>query len=39
MTALKHYGRKSAWTRIQDANKAKVSSDGNVKAGVALDIP
>ena len=39
MIALKYYGRKSAWTRIQDANKAKVSSDGNVKAGVALDIP
>jgi len=39
MIALKYYGRKSAWVRIQDANKAKVSSDGNVKAGVVLDIP
>ena len=39
MIALKYYGRKSAWIRIQDANKAKVSSDGNVKAGVVLDIP
>ena len=39
MIALKYYGRKSAWVRIQEANKAKVSSDGNVKAGVVLDIP
>ena len=33
---------KSVWRALglpEDANKAKVSSDGNVKAGVALDIP
>ena len=37
--AQKFYGRKSAWKDIQKANKATVSSDGNVKAGQVLVIP
>lgn len=37
--ALKFYGRKAQWRRIQQANKATISSDGNVKAGQTIIIP
>lgn len=37
--AQKYYGRKSAWRRIQDANKTIVPPDGKVKAGQTLEIP
>lgn len=39
MIALKYYGRKGAWRRIQDANKTAVSPDGKVKTGQVLSIP
>lgn len=37
--AKKYYGRKSAWRKIQDANKTKVPQDGKVQAGQELEIP
>ncbi len=37
--ALKFYGRKKAWPKIQQANKATISSDGKVKAGQKILIP
>ncbi len=37
--ALKFYGRKKAWPRIQDANRTTISSDGSVKAGQTIVIP
>ena len=37
--ALKFYGKRSAWTRIRDANKAVISTDGRVNAGVTIKLP
>lgn len=37
--AKKYYGRKSAWRKIQDANKTTVPQDGKVRAGDRLLIP
>ncbi len=37
--ARRFYGRKSAWTQIREANKATVSTDGKVRAGVELVLP
>lgn len=37
--ALAVYGRKSAWTRIQEANKATVPINGSVRAGQVLVLP
>ena len=37
--AKKYYGRKSAWRKIQDANKTIVPQDGKVRAGDELTIP
>lgn len=39
LIALRFYGRKSAWRRIQDANKATVPPTGDVKAGQTLVLP
>ena len=37
--ALKFYGRTSAWSRIRDANKAVISTDGRVRAGQKIVLP
>lgn len=37
--ALRFYGKRSAWTRIRDANKAEISTDGRVKAGAKITLP
>jgi nucleoid-associated protein YgaU len=37
--ALKFYGKKSAWPRIQAANRATISVDGKVRAGQKLVLP
>lgn len=37
--ARRFYGKKSAWKRIQEANKATVPIDGSVKAGQELSLP
>ena len=37
--ALRFYGKRSAWTRIRDANKAVISTDGRVNAGVTIKLP
>lgn len=37
--AMRFYGRKSAWSRIRDANKAIISTDGRVKAGQRIVLP
>lgn len=37
--AQRFYGHKSAWRKIQEANKAIVSSDGRVKVGQTLKLP
>ena len=37
--ARRFYGKKSAWRRIQEANKATVSTDGKVRAGAELKLP
>jgi len=39
LIALRFYGRKSAWRRIQDANKTTVPPNGDVKAGQTLVLP
>lgn len=39
LIALRFYGRKSAWRRIQDANKTAVPPNGDVKAGQTLVLP
>ena len=37
--AIRFYGKRSAWTRIRDANKAVISTDGRVNAGVKIKLP
>ena len=37
--AIRFYGRRSAWSKIRDANKAVVSTDGRIKAGQKLVLP
>ena len=37
--ALRFYGKRSAWTRIRDANKTVISTDGRVNAGVTIKLP
>ena len=37
--ALRFYGRISAWKEIREANKAFISTDGRVNAGVKLKLP
>jgi len=39
LIALRFYGRKSAWRKIQDANKTTVPLNGDVKAGQTLVLP
>ena len=37
--ALRFYGKRSAWLTIRDANKAVISTDGRVNAGVTITLP
>ena len=37
--ALRFYGTRSAWERIREANKAKITTTGHVKAGDVLILP
>lgn len=37
--ALRFYGRKSAWQKIRDANKAIISTDGRVRVGDTIKLP
>lgn len=37
--ALRFYGRKSEWVRIQKANRATVPLNGDVRAGTVLTLP
>lgn len=37
--ALRFYGRRDAWKRIQEANKATVSSDARIKVGQKIRLP
>lgn len=37
--ALRFYGKRSAWLTIRDANKAVISTDGRVNAGVTIILP
>jgi nucleoid-associated protein YgaU len=37
--AMRFYGKRSAWTRIRDANKTVISMDGRVNAGVTIKLP
>jgi len=37
--ALRFYGRRSAWQKIRDANKATVTTDGRIQAGQTLVLP
>jgi len=37
--AIRFYGKRSAWTRIRDANKTLISMDGRVNAGVTIKLP
>ena len=37
--ALRFYGKRSVWTKIRDANKATISTDGRVNAGVTITLP
>lgn len=37
--ASRFYGRRSAWIRIRDANKAVISTDGRVRAGQKIILP
>jgi len=37
--AIKFYGTSSAWSRIRDANKAKISMDGRVRKGQTIVLP
>jgi nucleoid-associated protein YgaU len=39
LIALKFYGKRSAWPKIQAANRATVSVDGKVRAGQTLVLP
>lgn len=37
--AVRFYGVRSAWTKIRDANKTEISTDGRVKAGQTIKLP
>ena len=37
--ALRFYGKRSAWQKIRDANKATVTTDGRIQAGQTLVLP
>jgi len=37
--AIRFYGRKSAWNKIREANKAVISTDGRIKTGQKLVLP
>ncbi len=37
--ALRFYGRTSAWKSIREANKATISTDGRVQAGMTIKLP
>ena len=37
--AVRFYGVRSAWTKIRDANKTEISTDGRVKAGQTIRLP
>lgn len=37
--AIRFYGRRSAWTRIRDANRTVISMDGRVNAGQRIALP
>ena len=37
--ALKFYGRSSVWTKIREANKATISTDGRVRVGQKIVLP
>lgn len=37
--AIRFYGHYSAWSKIRDANRALISTDGRVKAGQRLVLP
>jgi uncharacterized small protein (DUF1192 family) len=37
--AIRFYGRRSAWRKIRDANKAVISVDGRVNAGATIVLP
>ena len=37
--AMRFYGKRSAWTKIRDANKTVISMDGRVNAGERIKLP
>ena len=37
--AIRFYGARSAWSKIRDANKAIISTDGRVKTGQVITLP
>lgn len=37
--AVRFYGVRSAWTKIRDANKTEISTDGRVRAGQTIRLP
>ncbi len=37
--AMRFYGKRSAWTKIRDANKTVISMDGRVNAGETIKLP
>lgn len=37
--AIRFYGVRSAWTKIRDANKTEISTDGRVRAGQTIRLP
>lgn len=37
--AVRFYGKMGAWTKIRDANKATVTTDGRIRAGQVLVLP
>ena len=37
--AMRFYGRRDAWRKIQQANKAIISNDGNIRAGQRIRLP
>jgi len=39
LIALRFYGRKQAWLKIRDANKALISTDGRVRVGDTIRLP
>lgn len=37
--AVRFYGKRSAWSRIREANKAVISTDGRIKVGQKIVLP